>query len=156
MRENNNAAGTVANREPVDVIGLGFVGSALAELLLQCGCAVVGCDIDAAKNTALREEGGEEADNPAAMDVKGQRMLDGDFTPASRVRQHLKDVEMILDHARQTGQELPLGAVHERLLRDAVTAGDGDMDNVAIILEIRRRTITPPYEGTKRRRASHE
>ena len=75
----------------------------------------------------------------AAMDVKGQRMLDGDFTPASRVRQHLKDVELILDYARRSGQGLPLSSAHEELLRAAVAAGDGELDNAAVIREIRRR-----------------
>ena len=73
------------------------------------------------------------------MDVKGQRMLDGDFTPASRVRQHLKDVELILDYARRSGQGLPLSSAHEELLRAAVAAGDGELDNAAVIREIRRR-----------------
>lgn len=74
-----------------------------------------------------------------AMDAKGDRMLDGDFTPESRVRQHLKDLELILDYARRAGQELPLGAVHRDLLVKAVAAGDGDLDNAAVIREIRRR-----------------
>ncbi|MHB0934819.1 MAG: NAD(P)-dependent oxidoreductase [Armatimonadota bacterium] len=74
----------------------------------------------------------------AAMDVKGQRMLDGDFTPEARLRQHLKDVELILDYARQAGQPLPLSAAHRDLLARAVAAGDGELDNSAVIREIRR------------------
>lgn len=73
-----------------------------------------------------------------AMDLKGQRMLDGDFTPASRIRQHLKDVALILDYARKAGQPLPLSTVHQQLLARAVAAGDGDLDNAAIIREIKR------------------
>jgi 3-hydroxyisobutyrate dehydrogenase-like beta-hydroxyacid dehydrogenase len=76
----------------------------------------------------------------AAMDAKGNRMLLGDFAPEARVRQHLKDLELILDYARRAGQELPLGAVHRDLLSRAVAAGDGDLDNAAVIREIRRRT----------------
>ena len=73
-----------------------------------------------------------------AMDLKGQRMLEGDFVPASRIRQHLKDVELILEYARRAGQPLPLSAVHQELLTNAVAAGDGDLDNAAVIREIRR------------------
>lgn len=81
-----------------------------------------------------------------AMDVKGNRMLDGDFAPESRVRQHLKDLELILDYARRAGQELPLGAVHRDLLIRAVAAGDGDLDNAAVIREIRRRQTRSDVE----------
>jgi 3-hydroxyisobutyrate dehydrogenase-like beta-hydroxyacid dehydrogenase len=77
----------------------------------------------------------------AAMDAKGQRMLDGDFAPVSRVRQHLKDVELILEYARRCGQELPLSAVHHDLLARAVAAGDGELDNAAVIRELRRLAI---------------
>jgi len=73
-----------------------------------------------------------------AMDVKGRQMIDGDFTPTSRIRQHLKDVELILDYARRAGQPLPLSTVHQQLLARAVAAGDGDLDNAAIIREIKR------------------
>ena len=75
----------------------------------------------------------------AAMDVKGRQMIAGDFTPVARLRQHLKDVELILEYARQAGQELPLSDVHRDLLGHAVAAGDGDLDNAAVIRELRRR-----------------
>jgi 3-hydroxyisobutyrate dehydrogenase-like beta-hydroxyacid dehydrogenase len=74
----------------------------------------------------------------AAMDAKGQRMLDGHLVPQSRIRQHLKDVELILDHALKAGQALPLTAAHREVLARAVAAGDGDLDNAAVIREIRR------------------
>lgn len=74
-----------------------------------------------------------------AMDVKGRQMLDGDFTPVSRIRQHLKDVELILDYAHRAGQTLPFSAVHQELLSASVADGNGDLDNAAVILEIRRR-----------------
>ncbi|MCX7152638.1 MAG: NAD(P)-dependent oxidoreductase [Proteobacteria bacterium] len=75
----------------------------------------------------------------AAMDAKGEKMLTGDFTPQSRVRQHHKDVGLILDYAARTGQDLPLSAVHLELMQSAIDAGDGELDNAAVIREIRRR-----------------
>ena len=83
----------------------------------------------------------------AAMDAKGQRMLHGDFTPAARLCQHLKDVELILEYARRSGQNLPLSAVHRELLADGVAAGDGELDNAAVIREIRRRKCTRTGEN---------
>ncbi|MBU10414.1 MAG: 6-phosphogluconate dehydrogenase [Gemmatimonadetes bacterium] len=72
------------------------------------------------------------------MDHKGPRMVAGDFeSPAARLRQHAKDVDLILDCARSAGIRLPLTPVHARLLADAIAAGDGDLDNSAIIRQLR-------------------
>ncbi len=75
----------------------------------------------------------------AAMDVKGKKMLDGDFTTQARLRQHHKDVSIILKYAKKAGQELPLSTVHLDVLKKAIDAGDGDLDNSAVIREIERR-----------------
>lgn len=74
----------------------------------------------------------------AAAEAKGHLMASGSFEPQSRIRQHLKDVELMLEAARAGGQPLPLSEVHARLMRDAVAAGDGDLDNAAIIRQWRR------------------
>jgi 3-hydroxyisobutyrate dehydrogenase-like beta-hydroxyacid dehydrogenase len=75
----------------------------------------------------------------AAMDVKGKKMLDGDFTPQARLRQHHKDVSIILKYAENLEQELPLSKVHLDVLEKAIAAGDGELDNSAVIREIERR-----------------
>ncbi len=75
----------------------------------------------------------------AAMDVKGKKMLDGDFTAQARLRQHHKDVSIILKYAKKAEQELPLSKVHLDVLEKAIAAGDGDLDNSAVIREIKRR-----------------
>ena len=75
----------------------------------------------------------------AIMDTKGEKMLKGDFTPQARVRQHHKDVTLILKYAQNASQELPLSKVHLDVLEKSIAAGDADQDNSAIIEEIRRR-----------------
>ena len=80
----------------------------------------------------------------AAMDVKGAKMLSGDFAPQSRIRQHHKDVAIILAYAQAAGVELPLSAAHMEVLEGALAAGDGDLDNAAVIREIRRRAGRMP------------
>jgi len=75
----------------------------------------------------------------AVMDTKGKKMLDDDFTAESRIRQHHKDVSLILKYAEMAGQELPLSRAHLDVLKKAIEAGDGELDNAAIIREIRRR-----------------
>ena len=79
----------------------------------------------------------------AAMDVKGEKMLRGDFAPAARLAQHRKDVALILDCAERVGQDLPLSAAHLAVLDAAIAAGDGDLDNAAVIRELRRRGRGP-------------
>ena len=75
----------------------------------------------------------------AAMDVKGKKMLDSDFTTQARLRQHCKDVSIILKYSEKFGQELPLSSAHLDVLKKAIEAGDGDLDNSAVIREIERR-----------------
>ncbi|HET9903990.1 MAG TPA: NAD(P)-dependent oxidoreductase [Xanthobacteraceae bacterium] len=77
-----------------------------------------------------------------AMEGKGAKMVSGDFVPLGRARQHLKDVQLMLDQARKLGQELPLTTLHETILKSCLAHGEGDLDNAVVINEIRRRGQT--------------
>jgi 3-hydroxyisobutyrate dehydrogenase-like beta-hydroxyacid dehydrogenase len=81
----------------------------------------------------------ESAAYSQIMDIKGERMLKGEFAPEGRVRQTLKDVHLMLQQAEQHGQVLPLLSVNCDLLESCVRAGEGDYDNSAVIREIDRR-----------------
>ncbi len=83
----------------------------------------------------------------AAMDVKGEKMLRSDFAPESRIRQHHKDVALILKYAGLGNQELPLSRVHLDILENGMAAGEGDLDTCAVIEEIRRRTTRGELSG---------
>jgi len=76
----------------------------------------------------------------AIMDTKGEKMLRDDFAPQARIRQHHKDVALILKYAERMGQELPLSKAHLDVLEKSIASGDADLDNSAIIKEIRRRS----------------
>jgi 3-hydroxyisobutyrate dehydrogenase-like beta-hydroxyacid dehydrogenase len=79
-----------------------------------------------------------------AMDVKGEKMLQGDFTPQSKIAQHHKDLRIILEYAERTRQELPLAHLHKEILELAVASGEGDLDTSAVIQVLRRlRQDTP-------------
>jgi 3-hydroxyisobutyrate dehydrogenase-like beta-hydroxyacid dehydrogenase len=67
------------------------------------------------------------------MDVKGPKMIAGDFTCQARLSQHLKDVRLILNEGRRSGAYLPLSAVHEQLLDRLEADGLGRADNAAVI-----------------------
>jgi len=71
-----------------------------------------------------------------AVDVAGPRMVAKEFTPASRIRQHRKDLALILGQSEQAGLQLSLAAAHAALLDRAIEQGLGDLDNVAVIAAI--------------------
>jgi 3-hydroxyisobutyrate dehydrogenase-like beta-hydroxyacid dehydrogenase len=75
------------------------------------------------------------------MDTKGPKMIGGDFAPEGRVRQTLKDTQLMLDQARKAGQQLPLLQVHADVLQACVRHGDSEQDNSIVIEEIRRRVL---------------
>ncbi len=69
----------------------------------------------------------------AVMDTKGKKMIEEDFQPQARLSQHLKDVRLILQHAQNAGTKLPLSQTHRMLLESVESAGDGGLDNSAVI-----------------------
>jgi 3-hydroxyisobutyrate dehydrogenase-like beta-hydroxyacid dehydrogenase len=73
------------------------------------------------------------------MDVKGPRMVRGEFAPEGRITQHLKDVHLMLQQAQRVQQRLPALQVHEDVLEACVRHGEGELDNSIVINEIRRR-----------------
>lgn len=74
------------------------------------------------------------------MDIKGSKMTRGEFAAEGRITQHLKDVHLMLEQAERVKQRLPLLAIHADVLEACVRQGEGDLDNSAVIKEIRRRT----------------
>jgi 3-hydroxyisobutyrate dehydrogenase-like beta-hydroxyacid dehydrogenase len=106
---------------------LGLNRAALAEALVYA----LGIGVDPA--SALEVLRGSMAYS-RVMDVKGQKMLDEDFTVQARLSQHLKDVRLIL----ASGVTLPLSETHCQLLEQAEAMGLGEVDNSAIIKAIQQ------------------
>jgi len=75
------------------------------------------------------------------METKGLKMLRGDFSPEGRVKQTLKDCHLMLDQAAAVGQKLAMLEVHADVLGACVRAGEAELDNSAIIKEVRRRGV---------------
>ncbi len=75
-----------------------------------------------------------------AMDIWGQRMVDGDhYPPASRVRQSLKDSRLINGHAESIGASHALVEVVRDALVEAESTGLADADNSSVMELMRRR-----------------
>ncbi len=118
--------GAATKMKLINNLVLGLNRIALAEGLVFA--KAIG--MDPARALSVLQEGNAYS---VVMDVKGQKMLDGDFTPQGKLSQHLKDVRLILEEANRAGIELPLSQTHRKLLLSAEEAGFGDQDNSAII-----------------------
>ncbi len=72
-----------------------------------------------------------------AMDLKGERMLEGNFEPEGKLAQHLEDVELMLEVGHAAGAPLMATALHRQLLRAGGAGGFGERDNSSIIAVLR-------------------
>jgi len=67
------------------------------------------------------------------LDVFGERMAQRQFTPGMATRLYDKDLDIVLDLAREAGQQLPAAVVVRKHLDDMVARGDADKDLAALI-----------------------
>ncbi len=67
------------------------------------------------------------------LETKGQRMILGDYAPQARLRQHRKDVGLILKAGELSSARLPFSRLHAELLDELLATGWGDADNSAIV-----------------------
>lgn len=125
------ACGSAAKLKLISNLVLGLNRAALAEGLAFAEA------IGVAPAAALEVMAGSMAYS-RAMDVKGRKMIERDFTVQARLSQHLKDVRLMLQAAADAGLSLPLTDTHRRLMEQAEAAGLGDQDNSAIIEVLRQ------------------
>ncbi len=67
------------------------------------------------------------------LDVKTPRLFQGNRTPGFKARMQAKDMQIILETAREYGIPLPSAALHAQLYNAMVAMDMGDMDNSAVI-----------------------
>ena len=67
------------------------------------------------------------------LDVKPPRLFAGNRSPGFKGRMQLKDLNIILETAREFAVPLPSAAEHARLYEAMVAAGMGDLDNSAVL-----------------------
>jgi 3-hydroxyisobutyrate dehydrogenase-like beta-hydroxyacid dehydrogenase len=78
------------------------------------------------------------------MDIKGPKMVSGDYTPQGFIHQSLKDFKLIVEQAGKRGQDMPLASLNAEVLQACLARGEGGRDNSAVIEEIRRRKKPAP------------
>ncbi len=72
------------------------------------------------------------------MDIKGDKMIAGDFTPHGKIAQTLKDFSLMLEVAGKLQQQLPLASTYTDIVNGCMRQGEAELDNAAVIREIRR------------------
>lgn len=70
--------------------------------------------------------------NSRVLEVHGQRLLDGNYTPGFKARLHQKDMRIVLDAARELGVALPGAAQFAQLLNALIGQGLGELDSSAV------------------------
>jgi 3-hydroxyisobutyrate dehydrogenase-like beta-hydroxyacid dehydrogenase len=127
-------------------IGAGATAKLAVNLILGLNRAAMAEGIAFAEKLGLDPRAFlEVARNSAAysqvMDVKGKKMVERDYAPLSKVGQTLKDFTIMRAYARDAGQALPFAEVYIEMMEGCVKAGENDLDNAALIEEIRRRKL---------------
>jgi 3-hydroxyisobutyrate dehydrogenase-like beta-hydroxyacid dehydrogenase len=72
------------------------------------------------------------------LDAKGEKMINNDFKPQSYIRQHRKDVSLMIKMTKENGKELPLSNIHIEVLDRMISLGEGELDTCSVIKEIKR------------------
>jgi 2-hydroxy-3-oxopropionate reductase len=67
------------------------------------------------------------------MDVRGPRLIKGDFEPGFKSRFHFKDLNIIMETAKELNVPLPCTSVVHALFNALMAADRGDLDHSAVI-----------------------
>ncbi|HUX14736.1 MAG TPA: 2-hydroxy-3-oxopropionate reductase [Spirochaetia bacterium] len=70
------------------------------------------------------------------MDVRGPKVIKGDFAPGFKSRFHYKDLNIIMNTARDYGVPLPATSVVHELFGAMLAQGNGELDHSGVITVI--------------------
>lgn len=128
-----NGCGQIAKLANQAIVGI-TIGAVSEAMLLA---AEGGAD-----PVAVREALGGGFAASRILELHGQRMIDGDYSPGARSRVQLKDMRTILDEARFQNLTLPLAQrTHDSYL-SLVSHGKEDIDHSGLIVELERLNST--------------
>ena len=68
-----------------------------------------------------------------AMDQKGEKMIRADYRPEARIRQHTKDVRLMLEQGRRYNAPMWLTALMKQFLQAAGSSGLSEAESSAVI-----------------------
>ena len=72
------------------------------------------------------------------LQTHGKRMIDKDFTPRGKTSTHLKDMNNILECAKNSNIELPISNLVKEMYKTLIDNGHGEEDHSSLYKEIKR------------------
>jgi 2-hydroxy-3-oxopropionate reductase len=72
------------------------------------------------------------------LEVHGKRMLDNDYTPGFKTRLHQKDINIVMETARELGLALPGAALVMQHLNALMGTGGAELDSSAVMKIVER------------------
>ena len=119
--------------------GAGQITKACNQVIVALSLAAVGealilarkAGADPVKVAAAMQGGAADS---FALRTRASRMLEGEFKAGFKSSYHLKDLDIVLDTAREYGAVLPLSHLVREMYSAMVQNKRGDLDNCAIIL----------------------
>jgi 2-hydroxy-3-oxopropionate reductase len=120
----NNGAGQIVKACNQIQVALNFVG--MAEAL------VLGTRAGVDPAVILKVLSGGYAQT-RVMDVRGPKIIAGDFAPGFKSKFHYKDLNIIMAAARELQVPLPATAIAHELFSALLAKGRGDLDHSAVI-----------------------
>lgn len=70
------------------------------------------------------------------MDLRGETMIQHNFTPGFKAKLHRKDLQIILRTAQEYGVTLPVSTLVEQMFTNLVEHGKGDLDHSSLLTVI--------------------
>ena len=98
----------------------------------MCEAFVLGAKAGVDPAIILQVLSGGYAQN-RVTDVRGPKVIQGDFRPGFKGRFHLKDLNIILKTGLEYGVPLPVTATVQQLFATMLAAGRGDLDHTGLI-----------------------
>ncbi len=78
------------------------------------------------------------------LEVHGKRMIERDFRPGFKSRLHQKDLNIVMQAARELGLALPGAALSMQYMNALVGSGDGEFDSAALVKIVERMSGLEP------------
>ncbi len=72
------------------------------------------------------------------LEVHGKRMLDNDYTPGFKTKLHQKDINIVMETAKELGLALPGAALVMQHLNALMGTGDSELDSSAVMKIVER------------------
>jgi len=98
----------------------------------MCEAFVLGAKAGVDPAVILQVLSGGYAQN-RVMDVRGPKVIHGDFQPGFKSRFHFKDLNIILRTGEDYDVELPVTTTVHKLFAELLDAGGGDLDHTGLI-----------------------